>query len=89
MDALKDVSSRMFDQWWMWSAIFTDLLTRWIAKPYLLSSFHHNYIMLQLVAMANNTPSFWWLIVKNNVSYVQEIASNIVVWILCLGWQVH
>jgi hypothetical protein len=38
MDALKDGSSHLLDQWWMWSAIFTDLLTRWVAKPYLLSS---------------------------------------------------
>jgi hypothetical protein len=73
----------------MWSAIFTDLLTRWIAKLYVLSSFHRNYIMLQLVAMANNTQSFWWLIVKSNMSYVQEIIANIAVWILCLGWRVN
>jgi hypothetical protein len=65
--------------------IFIDLLTCWIAKPYPLPPFYHNCTIFQLVAITNNIPSFQWLIVESNVSYVQEIATNILASILCMG----
>ncbi len=79
---LKDLGNHLLDQWWMQNNVFTDLFTRWIAKPYPLSSFYDNCIMFQLT---NNTPNFQWLMVKSNVNYVQDNITNITTWILCMG----
>jgi hypothetical protein len=87
MHVLKDSSSHMLDQWWM-QKVSTNLLTHWIAKPYPLPSFYHNCTMFQLATITNNTPNFQWLIMKSNVSYVQENITNIITWILCMGLRV-
>jgi hypothetical protein len=85
MHVLKYPSSHLLDQWWMQNDVSSDLFTRRIAKPYPLPSLYHNCTMFQLATITNNTPNFQWLIIKSNVSYVQESITNITTWILCMG----